>query len=122
LKEVASTLSKISTETQETADRFSATWAQILGEAASLRKVYFRFNVNKGLEDVGLEEYKEKAKISASTKVYISDRQVSSDLKDCAKILRYKTNRGLDASRVSGMQVFNCLSVLFFLPTHMRHF
>jgi predicted acylesterase/phospholipase RssA len=119
LKEVASTLAKISTETQETSDRFSATWARSLVEAVSGQKVYFRFNVDKGLEAVGLEEYKEKAKISASTRVYISGRQVSSDLKECAEILRYKTRPGTDASRVSGMKIFSFL-LGFLLPIDIR--
>ena len=43
---------KIATETRQTDERFTGRWR------AHLDKRYFRFNVQQGLQDIGLAEYK----------------------------------------------------------------
>ena len=45
---------KIATETEETERKFIARWAGHYDE-----KRYFRFNVDQGLQGIGLAEYKE---------------------------------------------------------------
>lgn len=88
LKEIATTLIHISTETEQTAIRFARIHAPFLESAPRSRKVYFRFNVAKGLEEVGLERYEDKAKIAAATKVYLSSPEISSNLLACAGVLQ----------------------------------
>lgn len=88
LKEIASTLIHISTETEQTAVRFARIHAPFLGASPQHRTVYFRFNVAKGLEEIGLERHEDKAKIAAATNVYLSSPQISNDLTDCAGTLR----------------------------------
>jgi hypothetical protein len=88
LKEIASTLIHISTETEQTAARFTRVNAPFLRAPLRRKNIYFRFNVVKGLEEIGLERHEEKAKIAAATKVYLSSPQVSSDLIACAGALR----------------------------------
>jgi hypothetical protein len=49
--------------------------------------VYYRFNVVKGLEEVGLEKYKDKARIAAATKVYLNHPDVLSNISACAQAM-----------------------------------
>lgn len=49
------TVMQIATETENTERRFIARWARHFDE-----KRYFRFNVEQGLQGIGLEEYKKK--------------------------------------------------------------
>ena len=88
LKEIASTLIHISTETEQTAVRFSRVHAPFIGSSSTSRNTYFRFNVAKGLEEIGLERHEDKAKIAAATKVYLSNPQTSDDLIACAGVLK----------------------------------
>jgi hypothetical protein len=88
LKEIASTLIRISTETEQTATRFARVNAPLLGAAPKRKNIYFRFNVAKGLEEIGLERHEDKAKIAAATRVYLRSDQISSDLIACAGALR----------------------------------
>ncbi len=88
LKEVAKTLISIATETEETATRFRLVYAPSLGDSIISSQVYFRFNVVKGLETVGLEEHEEKARIAAATKEYLNSPDVSNDIGACACILK----------------------------------
>jgi hypothetical protein len=87
LKQIASTLIRISTETEQTATRFTRVNAPFLGAPQQRKNIYFRFNVVKGLEDIGLERHEDKAKIAAATKVYLSSPQVSRDVIACAGAL-----------------------------------
>jgi hypothetical protein len=88
LKEIASTVIHISTETEQTAARFARVNAPSIGAAPKREKIYFRFNVAKGLEETGLERHEDMAKIAAATKVYLSSPQISDDLIACAGALR----------------------------------
>jgi hypothetical protein len=88
LKGIASTLIRISTETEQTATRFARVNVPFLGAPLPRKHIYFRFNVVKGLEEIGLERHEDKAKIAAATKVYLSSPQVSSDVTACAGALR----------------------------------
>ncbi len=66
--EVAKTLKDISLETEKTARKFYDEQYQLRLEGR-----YFRFNVTKGLEDVGLEHANKRREIAAATRAYISE-------------------------------------------------
>ena len=85
LKEVAKTLIRIATETENTAKNFQINHAPSLGGHG--HKTYFRFNVTTGLEKVGLEAYEQKAQIAASTKVYLETPNTKTDIEAFAGLL-----------------------------------
>ncbi|EXJ92891.1 hypothetical protein A1O3_01445 [Capronia epimyces CBS 606.96] len=70
LKFLSKTLVQITTETEETAKRFVARWRQHYDHGR-----YFRLNVEQGLQDVGLAEYKEQGRIETATHHYLDDQQ-----------------------------------------------
>ena len=57
IKFLAQTLKEIATETQKTERRFSARWAKHLEG-----KRYFRFNVDQGLQNIGLTNIRRRVK------------------------------------------------------------
>lgn len=82
LKEVATSLIKIATDTENTAEEFLRANRDLRGQ-----KRYFRFNVPKGLEKVGLEEYEKKAVISSSTNHYLNERMIQDEVENCLSSL-----------------------------------
>lgn len=70
-KEVVATLKKIATETEATEVRFYK--AQ---EALGVGGRYFRFNVDRGLSDVRLDEHQKVDVIEASTEEYLRSPRV----------------------------------------------
>ncbi|PMD33055.1 phospholipase, patatin family protein [Hyaloscypha variabilis F] len=88
VKEIASTIIRIATETEQTAVRFTRLVAPILGPSPGSQKVYYRFNVIKGLEDVGLERHENKARIAAATRVYLNHPDTSINIDSCASAMR----------------------------------
>lgn len=84
-KFLSKTLVRITTETEETAARFIARWRQHYDQ-----RRYFRFNVDQGLQDVGLAEYKEKGTIEAATYAYLEHQAQSFQIRDCVGNLRSK--------------------------------
>ncbi|KAH0557143.1 hypothetical protein GP486_005066 [Trichoglossum hirsutum] len=66
LKGVVNTLKAISTETEETEKRFFK-----YHERLGIGGRYFRYNVQHGLGDVGLDEHKKVAQIEAATERYL---------------------------------------------------
>lgn len=79
------TLVRISTETEETAKRFIARWRDHY-----YMKRYFRFNVDQGLQDVGLAEHMDRAKIEAATEFYLVDQAQVFQVRDCIQNLQQK--------------------------------
>ncbi|KAF2015348.1 FabD/lysophospholipase-like protein [Aaosphaeria arxii CBS 175.79] len=65
------TLVAISTETEQTAERFRREKAQLHTSGR-----YYRFNVDRGLEDIGLEEATKVKEIAAATRRFVSSQQV----------------------------------------------
>lgn len=49
------------------------------------RNRYFRFNVDRGLEDVELGEAQQKGRIIEVTKNWLNNGRVFDDMEDCAK-------------------------------------
>lgn len=79
---ILATLKEISTETEKTAERFRRDKSDLDNEGR-----YYRFNVDQGLEDVGLEESKKKAKVAAATGRYIASQAVFKQMMACANNL-----------------------------------
>lgn len=85
LRFLSKTLVGIATETENTERKFIARWAQHFD-----KKRYFRFNVEQGLQDVGLAEYKEQGVIQCATDEYLRHIQQKSRVRDCVLNLRDK--------------------------------
>lgn len=85
LKFLSGTLVDIATQTESTEKKFIAKWRQHFDE-----KRYFRFNVDQGLQDVGLAEYQEQGKIDAATDGYLDHQKQVFQVRDCIQNLRLK--------------------------------
>lgn len=74
IKPLFETLKAISTDTEKVAREVKEEMEHQFPE----QQVYFRFNVQQGLETVGLEEWKEMGRIQTATEAYLQDnwRQV----------------------------------------------
>jgi predicted acylesterase/phospholipase RssA len=78
---------KVATETREMDDRFTGRWR------AHLDTRYFRFNVQQGLQGIGLAEYLQEAKIYAATCEYLDGHSLKRRVRDCVENLRHKKCR-----------------------------
>jgi hypothetical protein len=81
--DIGKTLVAIATETEQTAERFRR-------DKTSLdnNNRYFRFNVIRGLEDIGLEESAKAKEIAAATRRYVSSQEIFRQMQACATNLR----------------------------------
>lgn len=79
---VGQSLLAIATETEKTAERFCRDKSGLDGKGR-----YYRFNVLRGLEDIGLEDSKEVNAIIAATDRYIESQAVFKQMKACGKSL-----------------------------------
>ncbi|KAF1828816.1 hypothetical protein BDW02DRAFT_562334 [Decorospora gaudefroyi] len=83
---ISETLVAIATETEATAERFRRERALLESNGR-----YCRFNVVRGLEDIGLEEAKKVKEMAAATRLYISSQEVHKQMQACAaNLTRYK--------------------------------
>lgn len=55
-------------------------------------KIYFRFDVERGLDTIALEEWKKLDDIDALTEAYLARPDKGRDLRDCARSLSYKAS------------------------------
>lgn len=85
LQFVSTTLVSISTSTELTAQRFALEWRDL-----SDAHRYFRFNVEQGLQDIDLSEYKESGKIKIATQVYLEKADSAAMVENCVKNLKTK--------------------------------
>jgi hypothetical protein len=76
---IGETLVAIATETEATAERFRRERALLESNGR-----YYRFNVVRGLEDIGLEEAKKVKEMAAATRLYISSQEVHKQMQACA--------------------------------------
>lgn len=79
------TIRQIATETEKTERNFIARWANELDE-----KRYFRFNVQQGLQDIGLEEYNKRKEMNSATISYLNHTLQKLSLRDCIENLSLK--------------------------------
>ena len=77
---IGKTLVDLATETQQTAERFQRDKVY-LDESGR----YYRFNVTRGLGDIGLEESKKKKEIAAATRQYVAMQDVLKHMEACAR-------------------------------------
>ena len=79
LSHIGETLIAIATETEQTAERFQRdkTHLDNIGR-------YYRFNVSRGLEEIGLEESKKRREIAAATRRYVESQEVYKKMQECA--------------------------------------
>ncbi|RYP46519.1 hypothetical protein DL768_007291 [Monosporascus sp. mg162] len=98
LLHIGETLVAIATETEQTAERFRRDKAYLDGSNR-----YFRFNVVRGLEDIGLEKSTKRKEIAAATRRYIASQDVFKQMQACAGNLasreyvgEYRTNFSLE--------------------------
>ncbi|EON65801.1 hypothetical protein W97_05040 [Coniosporium apollinis CBS 100218] len=79
---IGETLIAISTETEQTAERFRRDKSHL-----DTNGLYYRFNVVRGLEDVGLEESKKRKEIAAATRRYVTSQDVFKQMQTCGNNL-----------------------------------
>ncbi|KUM60368.1 hypothetical protein ACN42_g6761 [Penicillium freii] len=89
LKFVSKTLPTLATQTEHTEKRFIAKWRQHYDN-----KRYFRFNVDQGLQDVGLAEYQQQGLIESATEGYLDHQAVAFRVRDCVENLKSKQRQG----------------------------
>ena len=76
------TLKELATATERTGEQFRRDKSSLDDEGR-----YYRFNVDHGLEHIGLEESKKKKEIAAATGRYIGLQAVFKQMKACANNL-----------------------------------
>lgn len=84
LRSLVSALQSIATDTESAAKSFEANVIQTFG---SKQEVYFRFNVDQGLEGIGLEEWTQFSTIQVATQAYVETPHVKSKIELCAERL-----------------------------------
>ena len=66
--DLITTLKGLATETEKTENRF-----RMSHEGRKWSKLYFRFNVERGMENVGLEEHNKRPELATATRMYLDD-------------------------------------------------
>jgi hypothetical protein len=82
---VRKTLVEISTETEKTERNFMARWTGPYSENR-----YFRFNVEQGLQQIGLAEFQKMGDIEAATHAHLTHIVRKKHLGDCVQNLKLK--------------------------------
>ncbi|KAH8689905.1 acyl transferase/acyl hydrolase/lysophospholipase [Talaromyces proteolyticus] len=73
------TLKDLATDTEQTAEKFRRDKAYLDNSSR-----YFRFNVSRGLENVGLEESTKIKEIASATREYVESQEVFKQMQACA--------------------------------------
>ncbi|TAQ87275.1 hypothetical protein B7494_g4384 [Chlorociboria aeruginascens] len=76
---IGETLAAIATETERTAERFRRDKSHLEDHGQ-----YYRFNVDRGLEEIGLDESKKRKEIGAATRQYLDSQSVFRQMQACA--------------------------------------
>ena len=82
---ISETLVRIATETEKTAALFIKRWSGHYDDGR-----FFRFNVEQGLQNVGLAEHEKRGFIETVTEQYMTDTVQQSRVKKCVQNLREK--------------------------------
>jgi hypothetical protein len=75
-------MKNIITQSERTANDFFHAHSHMVNQGR-----LFRFNVYHGLADVGLEEYKETARIADATQTYLEQGETGMKFRDCVNQL-----------------------------------
>ncbi|KAM5476807.1 hypothetical protein MauCBS54593_000077 [Microsporum audouinii] len=111
------TLVQIATETENTERKFIDRWRMQYDS-----KRYFRFNVEQGLQDIGIDEYDRQGHIMSATDSYLTHWGGNSQIRDCVQNLGLKekiTVDGLGCSNMEREQFNKWLSVVPY-ETHRK--
>jgi predicted acylesterase/phospholipase RssA len=87
-KFISETLVGIATETEKTAALFIKRWRQHYHE-----RRFFRFNVEQGLQEVGLAEHDKRGIIETATAQYMTEAAQESRVRECVQNLKEKQSR-----------------------------
>jgi len=82
---------EITIETGNTENKFMARWAKNFD-----KRRYFRFNVEQGSQDIGLDKYKRKGTVEAVTEGYLSHEAQRFRVRDCIQNMRLKQSMDLE--------------------------
>ena len=82
---LSKTLKDIATNTEKIAEDFAAHSRGLL-----YKKRYFRYNVEQGLQAIGLEEYQKQADIETVTQTYLASQALKFNVMECAQNLGTK--------------------------------
>lgn len=93
---IGETLVAIATETEQTAERFRRDKAYLDSSSR-----YFRFNVVRGLENLGLEEATKAKDIAAATRRYVASQEIHKQMTACAGNLRDRNDQPSPVAQVS---------------------
>ena len=85
VKFLGKTVVGIATETEETEKRFIARWRRHYDDNR-----YFRFNVDQGLQTIGVDEYKQKGAMESATERYLIHQAQKNRVRDCIQNMRLK--------------------------------
>ena len=85
LKMFTKTLTDIATETEKTAELFEKR-----NRGLSFQGRYFRFNVDQGLQSVGLDEYKKEKEIASATIRYMELLRMQMQTRKCSQAMKDK--------------------------------
>jgi hypothetical protein len=85
IKFLGETVVQIATETESTEKKFIARYAKQFDE-----KRYFRFNVEQGLQEIGLDEYNKNGTMEAATEGYLTHMAQKFRVRDCIQNLKLK--------------------------------
>ncbi|KAJ5663838.1 hypothetical protein N7507_004569 [Penicillium longicatenatum] len=80
---VAKALQAIAMETEQTADRFRKQYTDLFQSRRA-----FRFNVVRGLDNVGLEEVSKWGSIKAATRNYVQNEEAYVAMRDCTESIK----------------------------------
>lgn len=78
IKNIVQAMKDIVTQTERTADDFNRAHRKMVDQ----NRLY-RFNVYHGLAEVGLEEFKEKARIADATQTYLMQGETDQRIRAC---------------------------------------
>lgn len=84
------TLTRIATDKEQTATAFVSRWRQQYDEGR-----FFRFNVEQGLQGVGLAEYEKLGVIETATEQYMSEMTQESRVRKCVGNLKGKQSASM---------------------------
>jgi hypothetical protein len=91
IKFLGETVVQIATETTSTEKKFIARWAKHFDE-----RRYFRFDVDQGLQDIGLDEYNKKGVIESATEGYLNHTARKFQVRYCVQNLRQNQSVYMD--------------------------
>lgn len=88
---VVGTLKALATETEKTENRF-----RMSHEGRKWKKLYFRFNVERGLEKIGLEEHNKMAELATATRIYLDQRDIQERIASFVETVLTPEETGLE--------------------------